>query len=323
MPRRVSLKDVARAAEVSTSTASRVLAGTDRNVAPELASRVHAAQEQLGYRVNAAARALRLQSSGAIALVVPAIDNIFFAELVAAFSRLLEADGRRLVTMDTNEHVDAEARQLSDMDRVLVDAVVIAPVDHVDSAPAVQRLARTRRVVQVDRVAEGVEAPSVRVDDAAGMRLLLDHLRSGAHRRILLIDAQERSSASVARTRAFRELTGNDGRVLQAASFTVTSGLEAARHAIDHYTDVDAIVCSADVTALGVLTALQHSGRRVPDDIALASFDGTALAEVVAPGITSLRSRVHSLARSALSIVDNEVDGDIIVPPELVVRGST
>lgn len=322
MSRRVSLKDVARAAGVSTSTASRVLAGTDRNVAPELASRVHEAQQQLGYRVNAAARALRLQSSGAIALVVPAIDNVFFAELVAAFSRLLEADGRRLVTMDTNEHVAAEARQLADMDRVLVDAVVVAPVDHVDSAAAVQRLAHSRHVVQVDRVAEGVDVPSVRVDEEAGMRLLLDHLRARGHRRIQLIDAQERSSASVIRTRAFRELTGSEGRVLQADSFTVTGGREAARLAIDDG-DVDAILCTADVTALGVLTALQHAGRRVPDDVALASFDGTALADVVAPGLTSLRSRVDSLARSAMSIVDDERDGDIILSPELVVRGST
>jgi LacI family transcriptional regulator len=317
------LKDVAHAARVSTSTASRVLSGVDRNVDPALAARVRDAQAALGYRVNAAARALRLQSTGTIGLLVPAIANTYFAELVAEYSRQLDAAGSRLVTIDTNESVASERRQLEGMDRVLVDALLVVPVDHVDSAAAINAVARLRPVVQVDRSTDGVRAPSVQSDNAAGMSLLVEHLRQRGRHHILLVDAQERSSSSVERTEAFSRLAGPGDSVMQMSSFSVSSGIEAAHRMLDENRGTDAIICTADVVALGILTALQHEGRRVPDDFALASFDGTALADIVAPGLTSLASPVSRLVESSLHLLESGSTRDVILEPELVVRGST
>ncbi|MEV7693421.1 LacI family DNA-binding transcriptional regulator [Microbacterium sp. NPDC089189] len=323
MDRRANLKDVAAAAGVSPATASRVLSGVDRNVDPALVARVRDAQLSLGYRVNAAARALRLQSTGSIGLLVPAIDNAYFAELVAAYSRHLDADGRRLVTIDTNESVASESRQLADMDRVLVDAVLIVPVDHDDSAAAVRAVAAGHRVVQVDRVAAGVDLPFVHLDNAAGMDLLVAHLRAIGRRRIVLVDAQTRSSASHERMRAFTALAGPDDATLQMPSFSVSSGIEAARELLARHPDADAVICTADVVALGVLTALQHAGTRVPDDVAIASFDGTSLADVAAPGLTSLASATTEIVQASLAIADGTASESVLVAPRLVVRGST
>ena len=323
MAGRVSLKHVAAAAGVSPSTASRVLSGVDRNVDPELARRVREVCAELGYRVNAAARALRLQATGSVALLVPAIDNAYFAELVAACSRRLDADGRRLVTIDTNENLASEVRQLGDMDRVLVDAVLVVPVDHRKSAPAIDDAMRNHTVVQVDRIAEGACAPSVRMDNAAGMALLVEHLRAQGRRRIVLIDAQERSSSSIERAEAFRALAGAGDRVLPVPSYSMSSGAGAAAHLLADPGAVDAVICTADVIAVGMLTAMQHGGVRVPRDVAIASFDGTALADVVAPGLTSLASSVDAIVEASLAIVDGSGAEDVVVTPSLVVRGST
>lgn len=323
MGRRATLKDVAVAAGVSTATASRVLSGVDRNVDPGLVARVLDAQLSLGYRVNAAARALRLQSTGAIGLFVPAIDNPYFAELVAAYSRHLDADGRRLVTIDTNESVTSERRQLADMDRVLVDAVLVVPVDRGGSAEALGRVAVGHRVVQVDRVAAGAELPFVHLDNAAGMELLVAHLRALGRRRIVLVDAQPRSSASHERMRAFAALAGPEDATLQMPTFSVSSGSEAARAVLEHHPDADAIICTADVVALGMLTALQHAGKRVPDDFAIASFDGTSLADIVAPGLTSLASAAPDIVSASLALADGTASDSVLVAPRLVVRGST
>lgn len=320
---RVSLKDVAAAAGVSPSTASRVLAGTDRNVDPELARRVRQACADLGYRVNAAARALRLQATGSVALVVPAVDNVYFAELVAAYSRRLDADGRRLVTLDSNETLTSEVRQLGQMDRVLVDAVLVVPVDHRGSGAAINDTMRNHRVVQVDRVADGADAPSVRLDNAAGMELLVEHLRTQGRERIVLIDAQGRSSASIERVDAFRALAGPQDRILPMPSYSISSGTEAAARLLAEPGTVDAVVCTADVIAVGVLTSLQQGGVRVPEDVAIASFDGTSLTGVVAPGLTSLGSPVDAIVGASLAMVDGADTGDVVVEPSLVVRGST
>jgi LacI family transcriptional regulator len=320
---RVSLKHVAAAAGVSPSTASRVLSGTDRNVDPELARRVRLACAELGYRVNAAARALRLQATGSVALVIPAIDNVYFAELVAAYSRRLDADGRRLVTLDSNETLASEVRQLGEMDRVLVDAVLVAPVDHHESGAAINDTMRNHRVVQVDRIAVGACAPSVRPDNAAGMALLVEHLRAQGRERIVLIDAQGRSSASIERADAFRALAGPRDRVMPMPSYSISSGTEAAARLLADPGAVDAVICTADMIAVGVLTSLQHGGVRVPEDVAIASFDGTSLTEVVAPGLTSLGSSVDAIVQASLGIVDGDDGQDAVIAPALVVRGST
>ncbi|MFB7496487.1 LacI family DNA-binding transcriptional regulator [Streptomyces sp. NPDC056161] len=319
---RIGLKDVALRAGVSVPTASRVLSGVQRNVDPELALRVRKACDELGYRVNAAARALRVQSTNSLALVVPAIANAYFAELVSAYARHLDLQGKRLVTIDTDENPEIEQRQLGAMDRALVDAVLVTPAAFKRSGAAIAELARSHRVVQVDRRAWGVEAPSVRLDNAAGVRLLVDHLRARGRRSILMVAAQEDSSSSIERTAAFRALAGPDDRVLEMPSFTVASGIDAAKLLLAEPGDTDAVICTADIVALGLLTALQHAGKRVPADYAITSFDGTYISETAAPGLTTLGSTAERMVDASLALLDRG-DGDVVLEPELVVRGSS
>lgn len=323
MVARVSLKDVAVHAGVSVPTASRVLSGSRRSVDPELAARVRASCDVLGYKVNAAARALRRQSTDSIALVVPGIANPYFAELVSAYSRHLDRQGKRLVTIDTNDSPETEKRQLDAMETALVDAVIVVPAAYHGSRESIDEVARTHRVVQVDRTVTGVEAPSVRIDNAAGMRLLVEHLRAEGNRSILLVDAHGETSASIERRAAFRAISSGADRALQMPAYTVASGTEAARRLMVDHGDVDAVICTADVVALGLLTALQHAGRSIPHDYAIATFDGTYIAETAAPGLTTLASNAERLVTASLRLLDEDTTSNLTITPTLIPRAST
>ena len=323
MAARVSLKDVAVHAGVSVPTASRVLSGSPRAVDPELAARVRASCDALGYKVNAAARALRRQSTDSIALVVPGVSNPYFAELVSAYSRHLDREGKRLVTIDTDDNAETERRQLRAMETALIDAVIVAPAAYRASAESVAALARTHRVVQVDRSAEGVATPVVQVDNAAGMRRLVEHLRAQNNRSILLVDAHEETSASIERRAAFRAISTPADRILHMPTYTVASGTEAARRLLAEHSDVDAVICTADVVALGLLTALQQAGQLVPNDYAIATFDGTYIAETAAPGLTTLASNAENLVTASLALLDTQAPQNVTLVPELIRRGST
>lgn len=322
MTKRVSLKEVAEHAEVSVPTASRVLSGVDRNVDTALAERVRTSADALGYRVNAAARALRRQSTDTLALLVPGIANPYFAELVAAYSQHLAEEGRSLVTIDTNEDVAFEAVQLRNLDRGLVDAVLVVPVSTSESGTAIRELQRTRPIVQVDRTADGVDASSVGLDNAAGVGLLVDHLRSTGRRRIVLVDAQHGSSAGRERLASFRAIAGPDDWVIEMPSFTLSSGIDAAHRLLDDRRGADAVICAADVIAIGMLTALQQAGKRVPEDIAITGFDGTSLANVVEPGLTTLTSRADDIVQESLQLIDSPTV-TVALKPSLDARGST
>ncbi|MEU7879455.1 LacI family DNA-binding transcriptional regulator [Microbispora bryophytorum] len=320
--KRASLKEVARLADVSVPTASRVLSGVDRNVDAALAERVREAADTLGYRVNAAARALRRQSTDTLALLVPGIANPYFAELVAAFSQRLAAEGRSLITVDTNDDIEIEAVQLRSIDRVLVDALMVVPVSRERSGEAIRKVMRTRRVVQVDRTAADVDAISVGLDNATGVAVLVDHLRSIGRDRIVFVDARSTSSAGRERLNSFLGLAGPSDWVIDMPTFSVRSGVEAARRLLDDPRAADAVICAADVLAVGMLTTLQQAGVRVPDDIALTGFDGTSLAEIVEPGLTTLASHTDAIVDASLAAVAG-ADVDVVIAPSLDVRGST
>lgn len=105
-------------------------------------------------------------------------------------------------------------------------------------------------------------------------------------------------------------------------SFTVASGIDAAKLLLADPGDTDAIICTADTVALGLLTALQHMGKRVPDDYAIASFDGAYISDTAAPGLTTLGSTAGRMVEATLALLQDG-SGDVVLKPELVVRGSS
>ncbi|MEU9791473.1 substrate-binding domain-containing protein [Streptomyces sparsogenes] len=111
-------------------------------------------------------------------------------------------------------------------------------------------------------------------------------------------------------------------RVLEMPSFTVASGIDAGKLLLADPGDTDAISCAADTVALGLLTTHQHMGQRVPDDYAIAGFDGTYISDTAAPGLTTLGSTAGRRVEASLALLEDG-SGDVVLKPELVVRGSS
>ncbi|HEY0188026.1 MAG TPA: LacI family DNA-binding transcriptional regulator [Cellulomonas sp.] len=323
--RRVTLREVAEAAGVSRATAGRVLAGTDRNVHPELARRVVAARDRLGYRGNAAARALRTTSTRSVAVLVPSLRNPYFVQLVEEISGQLARSGRSLLLAESADDVGTEAERIATLLASVCDALLVVPTSCTGSGPAVAAAARTAPVVQIDRWARGVHLPSVAMDDAVGVRLLVDHLRARGARRLLYVGAEETSSSGRERAEAFRALSAPADRELALPSFSIDAGRDAARAVLAAGDLPDAVLCAADVLALGMMSGLQSAGVAVPDDVMIAGFDDTDLLRLVTPRITSVRPPVPEIVRVSLDRLDRPgaTPARVLLPPGLEVRGST
>src|SRR5882757_2599268 len=138
MAGRATLHDVATAAGVSRSTASRVLAGTDRNVDPDLAQRVLAASERLGYRANPVARALRRQSTGNLGILVPSIRNPYFVHLVDAFTQVASRSGIGVVLADSGDDPEVEATRIEAFHHSFVDGLAVVPTSLTRSGEAIR-----------------------------------------------------------------------------------------------------------------------------------------------------------------------------------------
>lgn len=322
-----TIHDVAKLAGVSTSTVSRVLSRS-RAVTPESAKKVAAAAEQLGYRYNAVARALRTNRSGTVGMLVPQISNPFFPALVEAVERRLQREGLELFLCDSQRDVGVEARRLRALVERQVDGVIISPYDFTGSAPAVRGLLDQVPIIQVDRRVEGSLTDWVGVDDAAGFAQAVDHLVAAGRRRLVFVSAELTNYSAQARLGAVEAALHRHGLVPAQrpllGSFEVEWGLEAARR-VD-LAAVDGIVCGNDAIALGLLRGLRKAGVGVPGDVAVTGFDDISFAEISDPPLTTVRQRWDVMADECVRLLLQPADHgprSIAITPTLQVREST
>ncbi|MET9401230.1 LacI family DNA-binding transcriptional regulator [Kitasatospora sp. NPDC002965] len=321
------LIDVAAAAGVSRATASRVLAGTPRNVDADLVRRVEEAARRLGYRTNHSARALRTGTTGTVGVVVPSLANPYFVQLADALAQQVRAAGGQLVVSDAANDTAIEAEQIETLLGGRVDGLLVVPVSAGASGPAVRAAAERAPVVLFDRWATGSGTVAVTLDNAAAMRLLLDHLESLGRRRIALVAADQASSSGAERLAAFTEARGTDATTVLLPSFTTDAGRTAGRRIAEQRDRIDAVVCGADVLAVGLVSTLQRSAVSVPGQIAVTGFDDTELLELLDPPITSIRHPLTAMAERALTLLQapaGEREESVErFAPQLVVRAST
>lgn len=327
----VTIREVAAAAGVSTATVSRVLSGTE-TVNPELASRVQAAAQRLGYRANRVARALRRQSTQTIGLVVPDITNPFFPAVVQAVEGALREAGFSLLLCDAGNDVAIEAELVRNLFDHQVDGLLISACDRIASRQAVRLAASRLPLIQIDRRTLG-GMPYVGVDQADAIGQVIDHLRAQGARRYAYITSHPAISTAKERLEAFlhlvRPLDPDVDQRLYLGDFSLEWGHEAASRILASRPLPDAIICANDLNAVGAIRALREHGIDVPGDVPVTGFDDTVLALASRPQLTTIRQPLKDLGREAVAALRAAIT-DPALPPrstvlraELVVRESS
>lgn len=329
---RVTVRDVADAAQVSVATASRALSGK-RSVDPELVRRVLDASAQLGYSANVIARALRTQRTGTVGVVVPAINNPYFIGAVEALEQALSETQRSIMLCDAREDARTEAQRLDLLVNHMVDGLVVIPSSAARSRPALKAAAGKVPVVQFDRYVDSTGTDFVGSDNAEGLRQMVEHLRATGCRRFAYVGAKPTISSAAERLEAFRKLVAPGERRSKRwellGEFTTEWGIAAGTELLAGSTLPDAIVCGADVIAIGLLTVLRDAGIAIPEQVKVASYDDLVLDRVTTPRLSSVRQPLEAMAREAVRLLDDRARGydgpprRTIFTPQLVVRESS
>lgn len=329
--RQVTLAAVAEAAGVSSATASRILSGA-RKGDPATAQRVRRAAADLGYTGNPIARALRHGRTANIGMTVPSIGNPFFTGLVEAIEHQLAHRGLNLFLCDSRNDVDIEARRLMSLMQGKVDGILSSPTDTVHSRKALQEAADRVPVVQVDRFIDDFDCDSVVLDDDHAMGLIVRHLHKVGVTSAAFVTSMGSSSAAL-RMRGVRRWSEHYGISIRAdhilvGDFSLRWGSEAADRLID-VSIPDAIICSDDLLAAGMLARLAQRGYAVPRDVLVTGFDDIEMASLTSPTLTTLRQPWEQLAEQSVALLCARIDdaqaprSNIWLQGELVVRDST
>lgn len=315
--------DVAARAGVSAAVVSYVVNNGPRPVAATTRERVERAIADLGYRPNSVARALRTRQTHTLGLLVPDIRNPYFAELAAALEDAAHEKGYALLLADTNESPERQIAQLRALRERQVDGVFIVG-DHIDS----ENWADVP-VIRLDRRGAEDGMNGVFVDNHAGARVGTAHLIGHGHREIICISGPRTMDASAQRVEgwmAAMEAAGlpTAGRVIEAP-FTRAGGYAAAQHMFEEHPAATAAFVCSDLQGIGVLSASYQRSRRVPDELAVITFDGTAEAEFAIPPLTVVSQPVSTMADAAVAMMLGGTGNPAaahLLKAELVIRRS-
>jgi LacI family transcriptional regulator len=340
--RRATLADVAAAAGVSTSTASRALTDHPR-ITAATRRRVLEAAQSLGFAPNVQARSLRTNSSMLVGVVVPDVAIPFYAHALKGAQSVLEGAGYQVLVMNTEREAGHEQAALRTMHGRQVDGVLVATSGGFFTGGA--------PVVFFDHVLEGVGLGYTAPDNSGGIATLVEHLvRAHGHERIAYLGAPLGPSPNVERLEhgpaterleAFRVAMGNL-RLPVVPEYLVSGDHEwseaSAERAVTELIRLSepptAIVAAGDTLALGTLRALRQAGTRVPEDVALVSFDDPVSGDLLAPAMTALARHDRELGELSARLLLDALSGrkragkeeqqpaEIRVPLELVVRAS-
>ncbi|MEJ3744410.1 LacI family DNA-binding transcriptional regulator [Actinomycetes bacterium KLBMP 9797] len=324
--RRVTLRDVARAAGVSHQTVSRAI-NDKGEIDPETRRRILDAARELHYRPSRHARALVRSDLVTVGLIVPDVVNPYFPEFVAGVIAAADTRGWQVVVGSLENDRDRELPLVRSLGRQ-VDAVV-GYLSRDDDA--LTSYAEGVPLVVVDRGPEPSVHGSVRVDLEAGVRDALHHLIDRGHRRIGMIDCPSVCDPA-ARRRTFLAVAAERGLPVDGGWITVgeqslDGGAEAFARLRAAHPDLTAVYAFNDLVAIGALRQARRDGVRVPADCAVIGFDGLSVGELLDPPLSTVHIDKRRLGELAVEQVAARLDGTPAAPavlrPTLLPRGTT
>lgn len=322
----VTIKDVAREADVSVASVSRVLNGVGR-VGEATRTRILHTAERLRYMPHEGARSLITRRTDTIGMVLPDLHGEFFSELLRGADTAARLRGLHLLVSTSHGDTGEAAAAIRSM-RGRVDGLLIMS-PHLDPAFLGQNLPDALPTILLN--ADPIEGRAgVAVENYGGAAEMVRHLAACGRRRIAHIAGPSGNSDAAERLRAYRDARPAelDERYIVHGNFSVASGYEAGLKLAALDPLPDAIFAANDMMAAGCLEALERKGLSVPGDIALGGFDDVPIAHFLRPALTTMRINVADLGSKAverlISAIGDEAqpaDNERIVP-ELVIRES-
>lgn len=328
----VTIYDVAREANVSMATVSRVVNGNP-NVKPATRKKVLQTIERLGYRPNAVARGLASKKTTTVGVIIPDISSIFFSELARGIDDIANMYKYNIILSNSDQNIDKEIKLINTMLEKQVDGIVFmggkVTEEHVNqfkTSPVPVALAATVDPTQ--------SIPSVNIDyeQAAyeATRLLIKE--GDIHP--AFISGIEETAVNELKYKGFeRAVTEanqsiNEDLIIRG-DYTYGSGIEAAQQLLELQQKPSEIFVASDEMALGVIHAIQDKGFSIPNDIEVFGFDNTRLATMVRPTLSTIVQPMYDIGAVAMRLLtkfmnkENVEDSNVILPHQIIERDST
>lgn len=329
---RATIRDVAKAAGVSTATVSRFLNGGNC-VGAAAGERIRRAVEQTGYSPSLMARSLKTRRSGMLLLIVPDISNPFYARMAKAMQQLAQSGGYGMLLSDSGGEPIREREALDMAARMSVEGVLFATIG-VNAEASRALCAAPFQAVGLNAFAQETPFDVVAVHRGGGTHLAVEHLAALGHRDIAFAGGQADSYIGESRRQGYLAgmekcgLAIPEGAIVEKG-FSQADGYASGKILAARAPVPTAICCANDLVALGVISALNDAGLRVPEDVSVTGMDDIDYAALSSPPLTTVTNDAAMFAQRAFEMLMERIGGEtrpprrVEIPNALVVRRST
>lgn len=330
----VTIKDIARHLSLSVSTVSRALVD-DKNIRKETKEKVLEMAKALGYKPNPVATNLKYGHTNTVGVIVPEMVTPFASQVINGIQSILYANGLKVIIAESGEDPKKERENLLMMERFMVDGIIICLCSFKENKEEYLRLQRAEMpMVFFDRIPYGLDVSQVIVDDYVKSFLLVEHLINSGHRRIVHLQGPDDVYNSVERAKGYKDALSKfripfEENMLIKTGLTFSDGEKAADLLLEKGIPCDAIFAFTDTLAIGAMNRLRELNKKIPEEIAIASFSGTILSTIVYPQLTTVEPPLLQMGKTAAELILEKIktpsspNRTVVLNAEIRLRAST
>lgn len=311
----VTIKDVAKHANVSITTVSRVLNETEHSVSSDTKERVLKSIQELGFFPNAMARGLHQNKTRTIGLIIQDISNPYYPSIVRGVEDGAQELGYTVILANAYRSKERTTRYLNVFREKRVDGIIFTGGGVVKDAVEEKFFEHTHIATVVIGKACNAKLPSVQVNNVQASREACEHLIKLGHRQIVTITGPAGSTTAIDRLEGYHQalkhhdIQVKDEWIIQG-NFEFESGYKAVQNISEIGKDkVTAIFAQNDMMAIGAMKALEEKGLKIPGDVAVMGFDNIPLSSFVTPVLSTVTVPIYELGRTSMKILSDRLSG--------------
>lgn len=326
-----TLKTLSDRLGLSPSTVSRALSGKagQYRISEKTAALIQEEARMSGFIPNKLAQGLRTKVTSTIGLVVPDLNNAFFASLTHTIISMLKSSGYHTIIVESRDVVEEEMALVNTFVARSIDGIIVVPVG--DDPRYLERIDEEIPVVLADRYYENSTLSFVSTDNRLGGELAARCLMDAGYSRILSIQGSPQSMPNRMRLQGFTEALANKTGVVHTVvgdSFSVENGYQSVMEQLGGGKKVDAIFAYSVTILQGAFRALRELGYRIPEDIGIISYDDNSFFDYLNPPITRIGQPLMTVGRMVVETLLQKITGNkketvrLLAEPHLI-RGKS
>lgn len=328
-----TIKDVAKLAEVSISTVSRVI-NDSKPVSPEARRRVLKAIEELGYKPNEIARSLVTKKSNLIGVIVDDIGNSYVAQIVRGVEEVARMYNYDIVLCSSYGSEETELRFIQLLMQKQVEGIIM--VSEILTTQIAENISKYNvPFVYLNRLYNISKTPTVTIDNQVATSIMIDYLNDLGHKNILYVTWDKDIDLTIEKYK----VKGYTDAIMSKGGLPVVHGVSGYK-IDDSYNEgadilevikrnnITAVFCGHDELAIGLINYLYDNNIRVPDDISVVGFGDISLASIYRPKLTTIKEPYYDIGAVAIRRILKEINGEVIdkrtmkLPVQLIKRES-